>query len=69
MLTVSALSSVAGGGSTWSKSMASMKSALKIMGVIDDDRMSQPMRRLTDDEKRAIPEVLASLGLTARAAV
>ena len=58
---------VAKGGSANSASYAGMKSALKIMGVLDDDTVSRPMRPLTEDEKQRLPPILEELGLLNRA--
>ena len=58
---------VAKGGSANSASYSGMKSALNIMGVLDDDTVSRPMRPLTEDEKQRIPPILEELGLLNRA--
>lgn len=57
------LGKLAKGGSPNAAAFGGMKSALKIMGVIDDDRMSRPFRSFTDDEKAGIPPILKELGL------
>ena len=57
------LSRIAKGGSVNSAAFSAMKSALKIMGILDHDTVSRPMRSLTDDEKRQIPPILKELGL------
>ncbi len=44
-------------------SVSGIKSALKIMGIIDYDTVTSPMRALTEDEKAQIPEILRSVGL------
>ena len=54
---------LANGGGPNSSVLSGLKSALKIMGVIDGDRVTRPMRNLTDDEKRNIPAILKELGL------
>jgi dihydrodipicolinate synthase/N-acetylneuraminate lyase len=40
-----------------------MKSALKIMGIIDHDTVTRPLRPLTHEEKNTIPELIKELGL------
>ena len=52
------------GGGANAASLSGMKSALKLMGVIDQDNMSRPLRPLTDEEKQQIPAILDELGLT-----
>lgn len=51
------------GGGFDSANLASMKAALKMMGIIKHDFMSRPLRRLTDEEKQGIPEILRELDL------
>lgn len=66
ILAAQKISGLAKGGGPNAASFAGMKSALKHMGVIDDDTVSRPLRPLTDEEKRGIPAILDELGLTAR---
>jgi len=40
-----------------------LKSALKVMGVLDHDTVSRPLRPLTDEEKQPIPAMLKEMGL------
>ena len=40
-----------------------MKSALKMMGIIDHDTMTRPLRPLTEEEKEPIPGILSELDL------
>ena len=54
---------LAKGGGPNAAAFAGMKSALKIMGVIDDDTVSRPLRPFTDDEKAGIPAILKELEL------
>ena len=54
---------VAAGGSANAASFAGMKAALKLMGVLDHDTVSRPMRSLTAEEKQQIPAILKELGL------
>lgn len=51
----------AGGGNAATAS--GIKSALKIMGIIDHDTVTSPMRSLSDDEKEQIPGILREVGL------
>ena len=51
------------GGGFDSTNLASMKSALKMMGIIEHDLMSRPLRKLTDEEKHGISEILKKLDL------
>ena len=54
---------IAKGGGPDSARLSGMKSALKIMGVLDHDTVSRPMRPLTEEEKQQIPPLLKELGL------
>ena len=63
LVTASKIGLVAKGGGPNAASFGGMKSALKIMGILDSDTMSRPMRQLTDDEKLEIPAILKELGL------
>ena len=63
LLIATTLQNVARGGSTNSRNLASMKSALKILGVLDHDAMSRPMKALSEEETKAIPPILRELGL------
>ena len=55
---------LAGGGGPNAATLAGVKSALAALGVIDHDRLSRPLRPLTDEEKLPIPGILKELGLT-----
>ncbi len=59
------ISRLAQGGGANAASFAGMKSALKHMGVIDDDTVSRPLRPLTAEEKQGIPAILDEIGLGA----
>lgn len=63
LLTFMKLGKLAQGGSPNAAAFGGMKAALKIMGVIDDDRLSRPFRSFTDGEKAGIPPILKELGL------
>ncbi len=45
-------------------SFSGMKSALKLMGVLDNDTVSRPLRPMTEREKEGIPAILRELGLS-----
>jgi 4-hydroxy-tetrahydrodipicolinate synthase len=64
-MTISVASKVtrlATGSGLNSRVISGMKSALKIMGVIDHDIVTRPLRGLTQKEKGGIPAVLEELG-------
>ncbi len=50
-------------GSGRSGSFAGLKAALKLLGVIDHDTLTAPMRPRTDEQKAAIPDLLKTIGL------
>ena len=52
-------------GSFDASRFSGMKSALKLMDVLDHDTVSRPFRPLTEEEKRPIPGILKELGLVA----
>jgi 4-hydroxy-tetrahydrodipicolinate synthase len=54
---------LAKGGSQNAATLASMKSALKLMGVIDHDAVTRPLRPLSDGEKGQLRPILKELGL------
>ena len=56
---------LARGGGPNAASLSGMKAALRIMGVIDHDTVSRPLRPLTEEEKAGIPPILNELGLGA----
>ncbi len=56
---------LAKGGSVNAAQYAGMKSALKIMGVLEHDNVTRPLRSLTQEEKQPIPVILRELGLPA----
>lgn len=64
LLVAQKIGGLAKGGGPNAASFSGMKSALKIMGVIDHDNVTRPMRPLTDEEKQGIPAILDELGLT-----
>ena len=54
---------LAQGGGPNAASFSGMKSALKLMGVLDNDTVSRPLRPMTEQEKESIPGILQELGL------
>jgi len=57
------INNLAHGGSTDSARLAGMKSALKLMGILDYDTVSAPLRPLNEEEKTPISKILRDLGL------
>jgi 4-hydroxy-tetrahydrodipicolinate synthase len=58
------ISKLAKGGGANAASFSGMKSALKAMGVLENDAVTRPMRPLTDEEKQGILAILNELGLS-----
>ena len=56
---------LADGGGPNAASFSGMKSALKLMGVIESDTVTRPLRPLTANEKQGIPPILEELGMSA----
>ena len=54
---------LAKGGGPVAATISALKSALKVMGVIDHDYVTRPLRPLTEEEKKPIPAILQELGL------
>ena len=54
------------GASVQGSVYAGLKATLMHMGVIEADHVTAPFRKLTDGERREIPEILALLGLDRR---
>ncbi len=63
LMVAGGLARIAKGGGPNSASFSGMKSALKIMGILDHDTVSRPMRSLTEEEKQQVPPILKKLGL------
>jgi 4-hydroxy-tetrahydrodipicolinate synthase len=57
------ISKLAKAGGRNAASASGVKSALKIMGIIDYDTVTSPMRSLTEEEKAYIPGILREVGL------
>ena len=64
ILIANKIAQLAKGGGPNAAAFSGMKSALKLMGVLDSDTVSRPMRSLTEEEKVGIPEILQALGLS-----
>ena len=64
LMAVSKISQLAQGGGPNAASFSGMKAALKIMGILDNDTVSQPLRPLTPEEKQGIPAILEELGIS-----
>jgi len=63
ILTSNRISLFAHKGSPNRRTFASMKAALKLMGIIEYDSMSMPFESLSDEEKSGLAEFLIELGL------
>ena len=63
LITANKIQRLAKGGSANAAIYAGMKSALKMMGILDHDTLTRPMRSMTEDEKEQIPPILKELGL------
>jgi 4-hydroxy-tetrahydrodipicolinate synthase len=63
LLVAAGIARLSKGGGPNAASLAGMKSALKVMGVLDSDTVSRPLRPLTSEEKQGIPGILSELGL------
>ena len=64
LVTVAKIAQLAKGGGPNAAVLSGMKSALKLMGVLDSDTVSRPLRPLTEPEKEGIPAILQELGLS-----
>ena len=58
------LQRLANGGGPNAASFSGMKAALKIMGILDHDTVTRPLRPLNEEEKQFIPTLLRELELT-----
>jgi 4-hydroxy-tetrahydrodipicolinate synthase len=56
---------LAQGSGSISSRLSGLKSALKLMGVLEHDTLTMPLRPLADEERQPIPAILKSLGLLA----
>ena len=64
LVTVGKVPQLAQGGGPNAAILSGMKSALKLMGVLDSDTVSRPLRPLTEPEKAGLPAILQELGLS-----
>lgn len=64
LLVATKISRLANGGGPNAATLSGMKSALKMLGVIDQDTVTRPLRPLSDEEKQQIPAILKELALT-----
>ena len=48
-----------------SSRLSGLKSALKLMGILEHDTLTMPLRPLTDEERQPMPDILKHLGLLA----
>ncbi len=63
LLIANGISRIAKGGGANAASFSAMKSSLKLMGILESDTVSRPLRPLTDDEKSELPAILQKLDL------
>ena len=63
LLIANGIARIAKGGGANAAIFSAMKSSLKLMGVLDSDTVSRPLRPLTEDEKKELPAVLKELDL------
>ena len=68
LIKVTKLGGLAKGGSVTAGNFATMKVALKQMGVLSTGLVSAPLRNLTADEEARVAEMVQALGLKARQA-
>ena len=64
VMVASGTTRLAKGGGPNAGTISGMKSALKIMGVIDHDTVTRPLRGLSQEEKKGLPAILEELGLS-----
>jgi 4-hydroxy-tetrahydrodipicolinate synthase len=67
LMQVTRLSGLVKGGSQTASNFATMKAALKVLGVIDTALVTAPLRNVTAEEEARIAEFVAKAGLKARA--
>ena len=65
ILSANRVTRLAKGGGPNGSVLSGLKSSLKVLGVLDNDHVGRPLRPLTQEEKAAIPSILADLGLRA----
>lgn len=57
------LSGLAKGGSPIASMLAGMKAALQVMGIIDHDTVTRPLRQFSEEEKKGIAAILTEMGV------
>ena len=65
LMAASRFQRLAKGGGINASAISGIKHALKVIGILDYDTVSRPLRPLTDEEKQPIPAMLKELGLMA----
>jgi 4-hydroxy-tetrahydrodipicolinate synthase len=68
LLQITKLSGLASGGSQTAANFATMKAALKLLGVLETGLVTAPLRNLTAEEEAGLADVVKRLGLPAPAA-
>jgi 4-hydroxy-tetrahydrodipicolinate synthase len=68
LMQVTKLSGLARGGSQTASSFATMKAALKLLGVLETGLVTAPLRNVTADEEASVADFVKQLGLRAPAA-
>ena len=66
LTTAGKLMRLASGGGPNASSLSGLKSALKMMGILETDTVTRPLRPLTEEEKLPLPDMLQELGLLGR---
>ena len=60
------IAQLAKGGGPNAASQSGLKSALKLMGILENDFVSRPLRNITEQEKLGLPDILKELGLDSK---
>ena len=63
MLAANRATQLGRGGGTHASSFAGLKAALKLLGIIEHDTVSAPLKSLSNEEKSHLPPLLKELGL------
>jgi 4-hydroxy-tetrahydrodipicolinate synthase len=67
LIAVTRLAGIARGGSATAGNFATMKAALRRMGVLSTSLVTAPLRNLTEEEEARVAETVSALGLGAQA--
>lgn len=67
LIAVTRLGGIARGGSATAGNFATMKAALRRMGVLSTSLVTAPLRNLTEEEEASVAETVSALGLGAQA--